>query len=50
MGNIFGYIRVSSRDQNEDRQLIAFCEFIGLLTKNRLCDCVLVLSGNALTQ
>ena len=23
MGNVFGYIRVSSRDQNEDRQLIA---------------------------
>lgn len=23
MGNIFGYIRVSSRDQNEDRQMIA---------------------------
>ena len=26
MGNIFGYIRVSSRDQNEDRQLIALKE------------------------
>ena len=23
MGNVYGYIRVSSRDQNEDRQLIA---------------------------
>lgn len=27
MGNIFGYIRVSSKDQNEDRQLIAMAEF-----------------------
>ena len=26
MGNVFGYIRVSSRDQNEDRQLIALKE------------------------
>ena len=26
MGNVFGYIRVSSRDQNEDRQLIAVKE------------------------
>lgn len=26
MGNIYGYIRVSSRDQNEDRQLIAMQE------------------------
>ena len=23
MGNVYGYIRVSSTDQNEDRQLIA---------------------------
>ena len=23
-GNIYGYVRVSSRDQNEDRQLMAF--------------------------
>ena len=23
MGNLYGYIRVSTRDQNEDRQLIA---------------------------
>ena len=26
MANIYGYIRVSTRDQNEDRQLIALCE------------------------
>ena len=26
MGNIFGYIRISSRDQNEDRQMIALRE------------------------
>ena len=26
MGNVYGYIRVSSRDQNEDRQLIAMKE------------------------
>ena len=26
MGNIYGYIRVSSKDQNEDRQLIAMKE------------------------
>ena len=26
MGNIYGYIRVSSTDQNEDRQLIAMKE------------------------
>ena len=26
MGNVYGYIRVSSRDQNEDRQLIAMQE------------------------
>lgn len=26
MGNIYGYVRVSSRDQNEDRQLIALRE------------------------
>ena len=27
MGNVYGYVRVSSRDQNEDRQLIAQKEF-----------------------
>ena len=26
MGNTYGYIRVSTREQNEDRQLIALCE------------------------
>lgn len=26
MSNIYGYIRVSSKDQNEDRQLIAMQE------------------------
>ena len=26
MGNVFGYIRVSSKDQNEDRQMIAMKE------------------------
>ena len=26
MSNIYGYIRVSTREQNEDRQLIALCE------------------------
>lgn len=26
MGNIYGYIRVSSRDQNEERQRIALRE------------------------
>lgn len=26
MGNVFGYVRVSSKDQNEDRQLIALQE------------------------
>ena len=26
MGNIYGYVRVSSRDQNEDRQIISMRE------------------------
>ena len=26
MSNVYGYIRVSTRDQNEDRQLIALRE------------------------
>lgn len=34
---IFGYIRVSSREQNEDRQLIALHEF-GILDKNIYLD------------
>lgn len=33
----FGYIRVSSREQNEDRQLIAICE-VGVDTKNIYLD------------
>ena len=37
MGNIFGYIRVSSRDQNEDRQLIALKE-LALPEKNIFVD------------
>ena len=35
--NIYGYIRVSSRDQNEDRQLIAFRE-INVPEKNIYMD------------
>ena len=35
--NIYGYIRVSSRDQNEDRQLIALKE-IGVPDKNIYLD------------
>lgn len=35
--NIYGYIRVSSTDQNEDRQLIAFAE-IGVPEKNIFLD------------
>lgn len=27
MGNCFGYVRVSSREQNEDRQMIALKKF-----------------------
>lgn len=35
--NVYGYIRVSSRDQNEDRQLIALKE-VGVLEKNIYLD------------
>ena len=35
--NFYGYIRVSSRDQNEDRQLIAIKE-VGVLEKNIYLD------------
>ena len=35
--NIYGYIRVSSRDQNEDRQLIALKE-VGVVEKNIYLD------------
>ena len=34
---IYGYIRVSSRDQNEDRQVIAMREF-GIAEKNLVID------------
>ncbi len=27
MGNIYGYARVSTREQNEDRQMVAMREF-----------------------
>ena len=37
MGNVFGYIRVSSTDQNEDRQLIALHE-VGVADKNIYMD------------
>ena len=37
MGNVYGYIRVSSRDQNEDRQLIALKE-VGVAEKNIYLD------------
>ena len=37
MGNIYGYIRVSSTDQNEDRQLIALHE-VGVADKNIYMD------------
>ena len=37
MSNIFGYIRVSSKDQNEDRQLIALNE-VGVERKNVYLD------------
>jgi DNA invertase Pin-like site-specific DNA recombinase len=37
MGNIYGYVRVSSRDQNEDRQLIAMQE-LGVPPENIFID------------
>ena len=37
MNNIYGYVRVSSRDQNEDRQLIAMNE-MGIKKKNIYID------------
>lgn len=37
MGNIYGYIRVSSRDQNEDRQMIALRE-VGVANENIYLD------------
>lgn len=35
--NVYGYIRVSSRDQNEERQLIALRE-VGVPEKNIYLD------------
>ena len=37
MGNVYGYIRVSSRDQNEDHQLIALKE-VGIAEKSIYLD------------
>ena len=37
MGNIYGYVRVSSTDQNEDRQLDAMHE-VGVPEKNIYLD------------
>ena len=37
MGNVYGYIRVSSREQNEDRQLIALKE-VGIAEKSIYLD------------
>ena len=37
MANVYGYIRVSSRDQNEDRQLIALKE-VGVADRNIYLD------------
>ncbi len=35
--NIYGYVKVSSTDQNEDRQLVAMAE-AKILTKNIYID------------
>ncbi len=37
MGNIYGYVRVSTKEQNEDRQLIALHE-VGVQQKNIFMD------------
>lgn len=37
MGNIYGYVRVSTKEQNEDRQLIALHD-VGVLQKNIYMD------------
>jgi site-specific recombinases, DNA invertase pin homologs len=37
MGCVYGYVRVSSRDQNEARQMIAL-EELGILRKNIYVD------------
>lgn len=36
-GNIYGYVRVSTKEQHEDRQLIAMAE-IGVPERNVFCD------------
>ena len=45
---IYGYIRVSSRDQNEDRQVIAMREF-GIAEKN-LVSPARILQGRAIAD
>ncbi len=37
MGNTYGYVRVSTKEQNEDRQMIALWE-MGVLEKNIYMD------------
>ena len=37
MGNVYGYVRVSSREQNEDRQMIAL-EDVNVPQKNVYVD------------
>lgn len=37
MGSVYGYVRVSTREQNEDRQWIAMCQS-GVLEKNICMD------------
>lgn len=37
MGNIYGYVRVSTKEQNEDRQLIALND-VGVMQKNIYMD------------
>ncbi len=33
MSNLYGYIRISTREQNEDRQLFAMKEFVNAKIK-----------------
>ncbi len=35
MGNIYGYVRVSTREQHEDRQILALKEFGVNASENR---------------
>ena len=37
MGNVYGYVRVSSKDQNEDRQMIALHQ-VGVEDKHIFMD------------